>query len=111
MSPTDRAEFDPTSVALVGVLFTTVIFGSFAVRSIAGEHSTGMIRTTFAALPNRRRVVAAKAAIVAAIAFQAASPPTSPPSWSGSASSPPPVPRRASVNPASLERSRSVRSR
>ncbi len=69
MSPTDRAEFDPTSVALVGVLFTTVIFGSFAVRSIAGEHSTGMIRTTFAALPNRRRVVAVKAIIVAAIAL------------------------------------------
>jgi hypothetical protein len=72
MTPADRAEFDPTSVALVGVLFTTVIFGSFAVRTIAGEHTTGMIRTTFAALPNRRRVVFAKAAIAAGLALPTA---------------------------------------
>lgn len=69
MSASERARFDPTSVALVGVLFTTVIFGSFAVRTIAGEHSTGMIRTTLAALPDRRRVVLAKAAIAAGLAL------------------------------------------
>jgi ABC-2 type transport system permease protein len=69
MTPTEQAEFDPTSAALVGVLFTTVIFGSFAVRTIAGEHATGMIRTTFAALPNRRHVVLTKAAIVAGLAL------------------------------------------
>jgi ABC-type transport system involved in multi-copper enzyme maturation permease subunit len=69
MSVAERAELDPTSVALVGVLFTTILFGSFAVRSIAAEHSTGMIRTTFAALPARRPVVLAKAAVAAGLAF------------------------------------------
>jgi hypothetical protein len=69
MTAADRAEFDPTSVALVGVLFTTVIFGSFAVRTIAGEHATGMIRTTFAALPDRRQVVLTKAAVAAGLAL------------------------------------------
>jgi ABC-type transport system involved in multi-copper enzyme maturation permease subunit len=69
MTAAERAAFDPTSVALVGVLFTTILFGAFAVRAVAGEHSTGMIRTTFAALPGRRRVVLAKAVIAAALAF------------------------------------------
>ena len=69
MTAAERAELDPTSAALVGVLFTTVLFGALAVRSIAGEHSTGMIRTTFAALPNRRRVVAAKAVVAAGLAL------------------------------------------
>lgn len=72
MTAAQRAELDPTSAALVGVLFTTVIFGSFAVRSIASEHATGMIRSTYAALPHRRRVLAAKATIVAALALPAA---------------------------------------
>ena len=64
--------------------------GRFAVRSIAGEHSTGMIRTTFSALPNRRRVVVGQGGDRRrARASEQPSPPTSPPSCSGSASSPP----------------------
>jgi hypothetical protein len=72
MSAAQRADIDPTATALVGVLFTTVIFGAWAARSVTSEHSTGMIRTTFAALPNRRAVVLAKATIVGGVAVAAA---------------------------------------
>jgi hypothetical protein len=69
MSAAERATFDPISVALVGVLFTTILFGSSSVRSVAAEHSTGMIRTTFSAVPARREVLLVKGAIAAALAF------------------------------------------
>src|SRR3712207_2172141 len=43
MSAAQRADFDPVSTPLVGVLFTTVIVGALGNRSITSEHSTGMI--------------------------------------------------------------------
>ena len=39
------------------------------IRSITSEHSTGMIRLTFSALPRRRSVLVAKAVIVGGIAL------------------------------------------
>jgi len=72
MSTSQRADFDPTSTALIGVLFAAAILGSLAVRAITSEYSTGMIRVTFSAIPGRRGVLAAKAAILAAIAFPVA---------------------------------------
>lgn len=72
MSPKQRIEFDPTSTALIGVLFAAVILGSLAVRAITSEYSSGMIRVTFTAIPGRRGVLAAKALILAAIAFPVA---------------------------------------
>ena len=72
MTPKELLQFDPTSTALIGVMFATVIIGSLAIRSLTAEYSSGMIRTTFAALPHRRTVVAAKAAILAVIAFPVA---------------------------------------
>jgi ABC-2 type transport system permease protein len=72
MTPKERLSFDPTSTALIGVLFASVIVGSLAVRAITSEYSTGMIRVTFSAIPGRRGVMAAKAAILAAVAFPVA---------------------------------------
>lgn len=72
MSPAQRAEFDPTSTALIGVLFASAILGCLAVRAITSEYSTGMIRLTFSAIPGRRGVLAAKAAILAAVSFPVA---------------------------------------
>ncbi|MFD0662172.1 ABC transporter permease subunit [Thermocatellispora tengchongensis] len=37
--------------------------------AITSEHATGMIRATYAAIPDRRRVLAAKAAVVGAVAL------------------------------------------
>jgi ABC-2 type transport system permease protein len=72
MTAKQRLSFDPTSTALIGVLFASVIIGSLAVRAITSEFSTGMIRVTFSAIPGRRGVMAAKAAILAVIAFPVA---------------------------------------
>ena len=69
MSAKQRATFDPTSTALIGVMFAAIIIGSLAVRAITSEYSSGMIRVTFTAIPGRRDVVAAKAAILAVMAF------------------------------------------
>ena len=68
MSPAQQAEFDPASAVLIGVLFSSMILGAFAVRTVTGEYTTGMIRTTFAAIPRRARVLRAKAVVVAAVA-------------------------------------------
>ncbi len=72
MTAKQRLSFDPTSTALIGVLFASVIVGSLAVRAITSEYSTGMIRVTFSAIPGRYGVMAAKAAILAVIAFPVA---------------------------------------
>lgn len=69
MTPAQQGEIDPVATSLIGVLFATVIFGSLAVRSITSEHSTGMIRLTFSAMPQRRSVLVSKAAIVGGIAL------------------------------------------
>jgi len=69
MSAKAHAEFDPTSTALIGVLFAACILGSLAVRAITSEYTSGMIRVTFTAIPGRRGVLAAKAAILATMAF------------------------------------------
>ena len=63
-----RAAFDPTSAGLAGVLVSALVMGSIAIRSIAGEYQSGMIRPTFAAVSSRRRVLAAKATVIAALA-------------------------------------------
>jgi ABC-type transport system involved in multi-copper enzyme maturation permease subunit len=72
MTAEERRDFDPVSLALVGVILTTLIIGSLAVRAITTEHSTGMIRTTFAAMPRRGRVLVAKTGLVAAVGFSVA---------------------------------------
>jgi ABC-type transport system involved in multi-copper enzyme maturation permease subunit len=72
MNAKQRADFDPTSTALIGVLFAAAILGTLAVRAITSEYSSGMIRVTFTAIPGRRGVLAAKAAILAAIAIPVA---------------------------------------
>jgi ABC-2 type transport system permease protein len=69
MSAKEHAAFDPTSASLIGLVFAAVIVGSLAVRMITGEYSSGMIRSTFTALPARRTVLVVKAATIAALAF------------------------------------------
>jgi ABC-2 type transport system permease protein len=72
MSASQRTDFDPTSTALIGVLFAACILGSLAVRAITSEYTSGMIRVTFTAIPGRRGVLLAKAAILAVMAFPVA---------------------------------------
>jgi hypothetical protein len=48
-------------------LLLMICAGAVGAITIAGEYTSGLIRTTFAAVPARRSVVAAKAAVVAAV--------------------------------------------
>lgn len=65
------ASFDPIFISLSGVLLAQMAIGVLGVLAISSEYSTGMIRSTFAAAPQRHWVVAAKAAVVGAVAFAA----------------------------------------
>jgi ABC-2 type transport system permease protein len=62
MTAQQRQVFDPTSASLSGVMIAAVVLGALAVRTVTAEYSTGMIRSTFSAMPARRLVLAAKAA-------------------------------------------------
>jgi hypothetical protein len=61
--------FDAVATSLSGAVITQLAFGIFGALAITNEHTTGMIRTTFAAVPRRRVVLAAKATVVGAVAL------------------------------------------
>lgn len=67
----DRPEFlfDPLHTAFVDPAWQLFMVIAATVGAIAvfGEYSSGLIRTTFAAVPDRRAVVAAKVAVVSAV--------------------------------------------
>jgi ABC-2 type transport system permease protein len=62
----DWTTFDPVNTSLSGLLFVQLVFGVFGALAITSEYATGMIRTTFAAVPRRRAVLAAKATVTGA---------------------------------------------
>ena len=53
-------------------MIAAVVLGALAVKTVASESSTGMIRAPFTAVPGRPIVLAAKAAAVAAFSFPVA---------------------------------------
>ena len=69
MTAQQRQVFDPASASMSGVMIAAVVLGALAVRTVTAEYSTGMIRSTFSAMPARRVVLAGKAATTAAFAF------------------------------------------
>lgn len=56
--------FNPTSYSLSGVLIAQLAIGVLGILVVTSEHSTGMIRATFAAVPQRGVVLAAKATVL-----------------------------------------------
>ena len=62
---------DPAKVSLTGILLGQAVVVILAVLAIGGEYSTGMIRTTLAAMPRRTTVLAAKAAILTGLVLTA----------------------------------------
>jgi ABC-2 type transport system permease protein len=69
MSAADKASFDPLSTSLLGVRFGVLALGVLGVMLITGEYSTGMIRSTMAAVPKRLPVLWGKTGIYAAVAL------------------------------------------
>jgi ABC-2 type transport system permease protein len=71
----DVFEFDPTSQSLSGVALSMLAIGVLGVLVMSSEHTTGMIRTSLAAVPRRRLMLLAKAIVLttASVVVSAAS--------------------------------------
>jgi ABC-2 type transport system permease protein len=69
LSPADRHSFHPLEANLAGVNFAQLAIGVLGVLAITAEYSTGMIRSTFSAVPKRLPVLWGKALVFAAVAF------------------------------------------
>jgi ABC-2 type transport system permease protein len=67
--PASRLSFDPTNVSLTGLLFGQFAIGILGVLVISAEYGTGTIRSSLAAVPDRRLLLAAKAAVFAFVAL------------------------------------------
>ncbi|MGY6019501.1 ABC transporter permease [Streptomyces spinosirectus] len=59
--------FDPVNNVLAGTALGQVIVGVLGVLVITGEYSSGTIRSTFAAIPNRPLLLAAKAGVLGGV--------------------------------------------
>jgi ABC-2 type transport system permease protein len=67
--PSDPSGFDATAVSLAGVQLGQIAVGVLGALLITGEYRTGLIRTTFTAVPRRTPVLAAKAVVIASATF------------------------------------------
>lgn len=67
--PGSGGDSDAVSLALTGVTFASLAIGVLGVLLSAGEYSTGMIRSTLAAVPRRLPVLWSKSAVIGAIAL------------------------------------------
>ncbi|MFF5140083.1 ABC transporter permease [Streptomyces sp. NPDC013157] len=65
----DLADADGLSLTLFGVTFAQLAFGILGVLVTAGEYSTGMIRSTLAAVPRRLPVLWSKSAVFGLVTF------------------------------------------
>lgn len=65
----DRVGFDPTQRSLAGLFLGQIAIRVLGVLAITGEYSTGTIRATLAATPNRPLVLACKAAVYGFVAL------------------------------------------
>jgi ABC-2 type transport system permease protein len=67
MTAGQRAGLDPMADSFVGFAVAQLIFAAIGVLTMTSEYSSGLVRTTFTAVPARRAVLAAKAAVVSAV--------------------------------------------
>jgi ABC-2 type transport system permease protein len=65
--PVSRLSFDPTNLSLTGLLFGQLAIGILGVLVISAEYGTGTIRSSLAAVPDRRLFLAVKAAVFALV--------------------------------------------
>jgi len=65
----EHAGFEPASRSLAGVFLGQLVIGVLGVLVLSAEYSTGTIRATLTALPQRVPVLAVKTAVFAVVAF------------------------------------------
>ncbi len=64
-----RETFDAPATSLIGLFFDQFVVGVLGVLVISAEYSTGTIRATFSAAPNRSRVFLAKIFVFGVLSF------------------------------------------
>jgi len=69
MSPASQASFDPVFISLRGIEGAQLFVGALGVITATGEYTSGLIRSTFIATPQRAQVLAMKAMIFAAVVW------------------------------------------
>lgn len=69
LSAANRAAFDPTSDCFAGMVIGQLAVGIIGVLMMTSEYSSGAIRSTLAAIPDRRLLLAAKALVLGSAAL------------------------------------------
>lgn len=69
MSPQSRLSFDPTFISFAGTSLGQLAMIVFGVLVVSNEYSTGMIRTSLAAVPQRGAFLAGKLGVATALAL------------------------------------------
>ncbi|WP_163015795.1 ABC transporter permease [Streptomyces sp. Tu 4128] len=69
MSERDQLSFDPTFISFAGTSLGQLAMIVFGVLVVGNEYSSGMIRTSLAAVPRRGRFLFSKIAVATALAF------------------------------------------
>ncbi|MDH6127994.1 ABC transporter permease subunit [Kitasatospora sp. GP82] len=64
-----RSPFDPTGTAFSGIMLGELAIIVFGVLAVGNEYSTGMIRLTLAAVPQRGTLLTGKAVVLGALAL------------------------------------------
>jgi ABC-type transport system involved in multi-copper enzyme maturation permease subunit len=67
MSPAGKAAFDPVYTVLQGIELAQLFTGALGVITVTGEYTSGLIRGTFVATPQRAQVLAMKALVFAVV--------------------------------------------
>ena len=67
INPLERLRFNPTSQSLGGFFLAQLAVGVLGVLVMSSEYTTGLVRATFGAVPQRHLVLAAKAAVFSAV--------------------------------------------
>ena len=72
MTAAQRAGLDPVQDSILGAAVAQIAFGVFGVLAVTSEYASGTIRTSVAAVPERRRLMAGKTAITGGLALACA---------------------------------------
>jgi ABC-type transport system involved in multi-copper enzyme maturation permease subunit len=69
MTPEQQANFVPATFSVSGVLFGQLVIGALGVLAMSAEYSTGTIRATLSATPQRLLMYLTKIGVFAGVAF------------------------------------------